>query len=174
MWSGIWELEVNLAEVLKIIESLGREDVDYAIFGGVALNLHGIVRATEDLDIFVRPDLENLKRLQIALRSIYDDPNIDDIDLEELLGDYPAVRYYPPELDGHQIYIDILTRLGEFASFEQLEIQEIDIEGIRARLVSPRTLHWMKRDTVRDKDRADAALIREKFGIVDVVNDREV
>jgi hypothetical protein len=34
-------------------------------------------------------------------------------------------------------------------------------------VASPRTLYRMKTDTVRLKDRADAALLRERFGIED-------
>lgn len=34
-------------------------------------------------------------------------------------------------------------------------------------VVSPRTLYEMKRDTVRLKDRADAALLRERFSLGD-------
>jgi hypothetical protein len=34
----------------RIFRALHREKVRYAVFGGVALNLHGIVRTTEDLE----------------------------------------------------------------------------------------------------------------------------
>lgn len=34
-------------------------------------------------------------------------------------------------------------------------------------VVSPRTLYRMKRDTVRLKDKADAALLKERFGFED-------
>ena len=48
-----------LKRVLAALEARG---VQYAIFGAVALNLHGIVRNTEDLDIFVAPDPANIDR----------------------------------------------------------------------------------------------------------------
>lgn len=154
---------------MRLLASFEREGVDYAVFGGVALNFHGIVRATEDLDVFVRPDPENIDRLRRALRSVYEDPHIDEIDTEDLIGEYPAVRYYPPSSggEGGEFYLDILTRLGELASFDRLEIEELEVEGVKVRLVSPRTLYWLKRDTVRDKDRADAASIKQKFGLED-------
>ncbi len=159
---------MDFGEIVRILASLEREDVDYAVFGGVALNFHGILRTTEDLDIFVRPDSENIDRLRRALRSVYDDPNIDEIDTEDLLGDYPAVRYYPPSPEGEDgLYLDILTRLGEFFSFDRLEIEELEVEGVIVKLVSPRTLYRLKRHTIRDRDRADAAYIKEKFGLTD-------
>ena len=38
-----------LDKTLEVIRGLNDEDVDYVVIGGVALNLHGLVRATEDL-----------------------------------------------------------------------------------------------------------------------------
>jgi hypothetical protein len=157
---------VDFGEIVRILASFEREGLDYAIFGGVALNFHGIVRATEDLDVFVRPDPENIARLRRALWSVYDDPNIDEISTEDLLGEYPAVRYYPPSSgEEDELYLDILTRLGEFASFDRLEIEELEVDGVRVKLVSPRTLYWLKQGTVRDIDRADAAFLKDKFGL---------
>jgi hypothetical protein len=55
--------------------------------------------------------------------------------------------------------------LGEFASFDRLEIEELEVDGVRVKLVSPRTLYWLKQGTVRDIDRADAAFLKDKFGL---------
>lgn len=64
------------------------------------MGFHGLVRATEDVDLFVRATAENIGRLRDAFRSAYaDDPNVDEIGAADLLGDYPAVRYYPPSGD---------------------------------------------------------------------------
>ena len=151
---------MDYGEVERVLLSLEEEKVDYAIFGAMAMNLHGLVRATEDIDLFVRPDRENLERLKRALRKVYDDPNIDEINTEELLNDYPAVRYAPPQTE---LYFDILTRLGEVFRWEDLEIQTVQGELGKARVISPRMLVRMKADTVRLKDRQDAAWIRQAF-----------
>ena len=39
------------------------------------------------------------------------------------------------------------------------------MEGVRARVATPRMLYWMKRDTVRPQDRMDAETIRTRFGL---------
>jgi hypothetical protein len=39
-----------------------QEHVEYALIGGYALALHGIVRLTEDIDILVEPSQENTRR----------------------------------------------------------------------------------------------------------------
>jgi len=151
---------MELDEALKVLASLEKEGVEYVLVGGAAMNFHGLVRATEDLDLFVRPTGENVERLRRALQAVYQDPHIDEISTEDLLGDYPAVRYYPPT---GEMFLDILTRLGEFATFESLEAQEVESNGVKIRLASPKTLHWMKKDTVREIDHLDARRLREKF-----------
>ncbi len=119
----------------------------------MAVNFHGISRTTEGLDFFVRPTPENIEKLRTALYAVYADSKIAEISTEDLLGDYPAVRYYPPDTD---LYLDILTKLGEFASYDDLDIVEIMVHDVQVRLVTPQTLYWLKKGTIRDVDRVDS------------------
>jgi predicted nucleotidyltransferase len=151
-------------EISRVLASFEKEGLEYVLIGGTALNLHGIIRATEDIDVFIRPTPENVGCLHRALHAVYDDPSIEEISAEDLCGSYPAVRYYPPH---GELFLDILTRLGEFACYEDLEAQEIDLNGVRVRVASPQTLYWLKRGTVRAIDRADAEMLREKFNLDD-------
>jgi hypothetical protein len=153
---------MDFEKFLQLLKALARESVDYVIVGAVALSLHGIVRATEDLDIFVRPGDENVDRLKCALRSVWDDPDIAEITALDLAGEYPTIRYGPP---GEGFVIDLLARLGSAFAYDDLEAQTVMIEGVPARVATPATLYRMKKDTVRPIDRADAAALREKFGI---------
>jgi hypothetical protein len=148
----------------RLFEALEREQVRYAIFGAVALNLHGLARFTEDPDLFIEPEAENIARLRAALRTVVDDPDIEQITADDLMGDYPAVQYVPP--DG-SFRINILTRLGEAFAFADLETEQVPFDGLTVTVVTPRCLYLMKRDTVRLKDRADAQALRERFGITD-------
>lgn len=61
-----------------VLAALEREGVRCAVFGDAALNLHGIARFTEDLDLFIAPDADNIEALKAALRSVYRDESIDD------------------------------------------------------------------------------------------------
>jgi hypothetical protein len=97
------------------------------------------------------------------MRKVYgNDPNIDQISAEDLLGEYPAVRYYPPTGD---LYFDVMTRLGTAASFDTVEAEEKDIAGVRVRVASPRALYLLKRDTVRAIDRQDATALARAFNL---------
>lgn len=151
-----------LDDALRVIASLNRAGVDYVVVGGTALNLHGLVRATEDLDVFVRPDPENIERLRAALKAVWPDPEIDQITADDLCGEYPAVRYGPPEGD---LYLDIMTRLGDATRFSDLRAEDKEVAGVRVRLATPGTLYRMKRDTVRPIDRADALALRAAFDV---------
>jgi len=155
---------VDFDALRQVLAAFEREGVAYAIFGATALNLHGLARSTEDIDIFLEPTAENIDRVRHALHSVFDDPSIDEITAADLLGDYPAVQYVPPAGTFH---LDLLTRLGQAFSYTDLEVVRVPFGDLTVSAVSPRTLYRMKRDTVRLKDKADAALLREHFGLED-------
>lgn len=150
--------------VKQLLSALEKQKVRYAVFGGAALNLHGLARFTDDLDLFVEPDAENIERLKLALATVFDDESIDEISADDLMGEYPAVQYVPPEGNFH---IDILTRLGNAFHFSDLEVARLPFDELAVSIVTPRTLYRMKKDTVRLQDRADAALLRERFSLED-------
>lgn len=150
--------------IVEVLAALEKEGVEYVIFGGVALNLQGLARATEDLDIFVAPNVDNVSRLRRALMSVFDDPHIEEITAEDLLGDYPAIQYVPPE---GSFYIDIVTRLGDAFLFEDLESERLRIAGLEVSVVTPESLYRMKKGTVRPRDQGDAERLRQRFGFED-------
>lgn len=86
------------------------------------------------------------------------------ITAQDLAGEYPTVRYGP---SGEGFVIDLLSRLGSAFRFDDLEVQTVSVEGVPVRVATPATLYRMKRGTARPIDRADAAALREKFGIVE-------
>lgn len=151
---------MDFAATKNVLAALEAERVAYAVFGAAALNLHGLARFTEDLDLFIEPTAENVEALKRAFRRVFDDPAIDEITSADLLGEYPAIQYVPPTGSFH---LDILTRLGDAFTFADLEIVRVPFEEMTVNAASPRTLYRMKRDTVRLKDRADAALLKERF-----------
>ncbi|MEA2464369.1 MAG: hypothetical protein QOJ98_2116 [Acidobacteriota bacterium] len=151
---------MDFGKVFDFIRAMNREGVDYITFGAVALNLHGVVRATSDADFFIRPDRENIERLKRALKAVWNDPHIDEITADDLLGDYPAVMYGPPD---ETFSFDFLTRLGEVYSYDSLPWQIMEYEGIPIRVVTVGKLYEMKMNTVRAMDKADAERLRFKY-----------
>ena len=155
---------MNFDRVLEVLKALEREQVRYVLIGGVALNLHGLARATQDIDLVLALDHENVERAKAALRSVFADPDIDDISAADLAGEHPVIRYVPPQ---EPFVIDLIARWGDAFRYEDLEAEEHLIEGVRVRVASPRTLYRMKKDTVRPTDRYDAQALSERFGFTE-------
>jgi hypothetical protein len=155
---------VEFDELLALLASLHERGVEYVLIGAAALNVHNIVRATDAADIFVRPAADNVARLREALRAVFDDPEIEKITADDLLGEYPAVQYVSP---AGEFQLDIVTRLGEAFGYDDIRFEVVDVQGVPVRVATPVTLYRMKRDTVRPKDRLDAMMLREVFGLGD-------
>lgn len=153
---------MSFDQFLAVIRAFEREAVDYILVGGVAVNIHGIVRTTEDIDFFVDPTDDNVERIRRALRSLWDDPHIEEISASDLAGQYPTVRYGPPTGD---IIIDLLAGLGTAFRYEDLDCEVREFGGVSVRVATPATLVRMKQDTVRARDHADAALLRRRFSL---------
>ena len=152
-------------EIVRALRAFEQTGLEYVLIGATAMGFHGIVRATEDIDLFIRATPDNIDRLRRALQSAYDgDPNVEEIRTEDLLGDYPAIRYYPPTGD---LYFDILTRLGEAASFETVQAEIKEIDGVDVKVATPAALYRLKKGTVRALDHQDAAALRERFNLND-------
>lgn len=145
----------------RLFVALSDEGVEYVLVGAVALDVLGIGRLTQDIDLFVDPTGANVERLRRALRSVWEDPEIDEIRAEDLAGAYPVIRYVAP--DGSQI--DLMARLGDVLTFDDLEATDHRYGDVVVRVATPQTMHRMKRDTARLQDAADARKLEEKFDL---------
>ncbi|MFI5005531.1 MAG: hypothetical protein ACHQE6_11020 [Solirubrobacterales bacterium] len=54
----------------ELLLALTRAQVEFVVIGGVAVGVHGFIRATKDLDIVPAPSPENLERLARVLVEI--------------------------------------------------------------------------------------------------------
>jgi hypothetical protein len=147
-------------QLVILLRALSDADVGYVLIGGLALNLHGLVRATEDVDLLVDPSAENVERLRRALRSIYDDPEIELINASELEDRYPVVRYVAP---GGSPVIDLIARLGTAFAFDDADWLLLDLDGVPVRVATAESLYAMKHRTVRARDREDARRLAQAF-----------
>ena len=111
---------------VSVIQALNKYNVDYILVGGIAVILHGLERLTRDLDVFIRPTLENIDNLKKALHSVFSDSSIEEINSSEL-EKYSVIRYGTP----NGFYIDIMTKVGDTISFEDLEHEIIDYKSIK-------------------------------------------
>lgn len=56
------------SDFLDLLEAFSEAQVEFLVVGAHALAVHGIPRATGDLDVWVRPSTENAERVMAALR----------------------------------------------------------------------------------------------------------
>ena len=54
----------------EFLIALNNHKVQYMIFGGFAVNMYGFTRVTEDLDVWINPEPENLEQLKNAVVSL--------------------------------------------------------------------------------------------------------
>lgn len=143
-------------EYMRVLKAFEKQHVDYILVGGFAVILFGLQRLTRDIDIFVKMVPENIEKLRKALHALFEDPSIEEITLSDL-EEYPVIRYGTP----NGFCIDILARLGEVATFDDLEYEVVEIQGTQIKLATPEALYYLKKDTVRPEDKIDAMFLKE-------------
>ncbi len=142
-------------DVLRIAELLEQEHVEYALIGGYALALQGIVRLTEDVDILVEPSEENAERWVRALSKLPDGA------AKELIGDKTVHREPYAIRINDEFTVDVMNSASGF-TWEQMLPYRTRIEGIN--VVSLAGLLLMK-EHGRLKDQADAEAIRQALKV---------
>jgi predicted nucleotidyltransferase len=145
-------------DFLDLLRALDSAHVEYVVVGAHALAVHGIPRATGDLDIFVRPSRENAIRVHGALLRFgapLAQHGIGATDFEQ-----PDVVYQlglPPRR------IDLLTSISGVAFEEALRTAMfVEIAGIRVPFLGREAMLTNKRAAGREKDLLDVKLLERK------------
>ena len=142
-------------DLLHVASLLEDEHVEYALIGGYALALQGIVRLTEDVDILVKPSIENARRWVRALSKLPDGAALELVGDDTLHEEPYAIRI------NDEFTVDVMNSASGF-SWNDLSPYRKRIEGIS--VMSLEGLLRMKRNG-RLKDRADAEAIRNALGL---------
>jgi hypothetical protein len=138
-------------DVRRVAELLEAERVEYALIGGYALALQGIVRLTEDVDILVDPTPENARRWVRALARLPDGA-AKELEGDETLHAEPyAIRI------NDEFTVDVMNSASGLTWLDLLPYRT-RIDGIV--VVSLPGLLRMK-EHGRLKDQADAEAIRQ-------------
>ena len=140
------ELPRDFKEFLKSLTSNG---VEYLLVGGYAVAFHGYLRATNDLDIWVKASQENAARIDRALRDF--GFQLPDQSLEWFLLPNKMFRMGVPP-----IRIEILTGISgvEFET-AYAEREFVTLDEITVPVISLPRLRQNKRASGRAKDLAD-------------------
>lgn len=134
----------------KILAALKKHKVDYILIGGYAVALHGVPRATNDIDILVKPEEDNFVKLRNALYEVFNDDAVNDIILIDK-EDYHVTRYGTPQ--GY--VIDILVKIGELYDYYNIKFHEIEIQKTKVNIADIDSLIKLKENTLRNIDKED-------------------
>lgn len=129
--------------------------MEYALIGGYALALQGIVRLTEDIDVLVEPSLENARRWVRALSRLPDGA------AKELIGDDTLHEELYAIRINDEFTVDVMNSASGFSWRDMLPYRR-RVEGIN--VVSLEGLLRLK-EHGRLKDQADAEAIRKALAI---------
>lgn len=134
---------------ISLLAAFAAARVEYAVVGDVAVNAHGYVRATHDLDIFIRPTEDNARAAFEALRAL--GVPLHGLNPGDLLDDQENLRFGPEE-----DHIDILASIGAMA-FDQVWRNRVEtmVEGLSVPFISKADLIENKRQAGRLRDLAD-------------------
>lgn len=133
----------------EFLKSLNANHVEYLLVGGYAVGLHGYPRATIDLDVWVRPERGNARRVIAALRMFgFETTTLTEqlfIDLDSL------VRFGVPPFR-----IEIMTAI-DGVQFDPCHGRAVtfDVDGLSVPVISLTDLKTNKRAAGRHKDLDD-------------------
>jgi hypothetical protein len=141
-------------ELKVLAASLDAAGVDYALCGGVALAIHGAPRATQDIDLLVRP--ESIELLRKTARAC-------GFTFESLPMDFSSgisVLRFTKLIEGQPFMLDALL-VGPSTERVWQDRQTAEIDGGTLRVVSREGLVSLKLAAGRPQDLVDVQRLRE-------------
>lgn len=140
-------------ELLRLWEALNRNRVQYIMVGGVATNLHGFQRSTEDIDIWIKDTLENRKRI----RKSFAECEMGDFEPLERMPFIPGWTYFNLN---NGVRVDLMDKMksvdGDLSFEECYEMASVaDINDIKVPFLHINHLLANKRAVNRGKDQID-------------------
>jgi predicted nucleotidyltransferase len=139
-------------DLLKFWRSLNKTDVRFLMIGGVATNLHGYHRTTNDIDLWIEDSLLNRQQLRLAFK-------------EYGMGDFPSLEtmqfvagWTTFRLDS-SLEVDIMTSvkgLEDYTFDDAYQLASIaDIFDLKIPFLHINQLIVSKKAANRSKDQID-------------------
>jgi len=153
-----------LPPFFAILRRFSEEEIKYIIIGGVAAILHGVPRATFDLDIVLDFSEENVKKFVKILKDFNLLPTvpIDPRDLSDekkrqewkVKKNAKVINFRDPD-DNYRLDVAIIY------DFKKIKKINLKIEEIKIPVVDKQTLIKLKTDAGRDIDLRDIKNLKE-------------
>ena len=141
-----------------MLSCLKDEEVDFIIVGAYALAAHGFPRATGDIDIWVRNNFENARKIMRALKKF--GAPISRLSEEDFTAPDIIVQ-----LGVEPCRIDLLTGIDGVGFDEAWQNKtSITIDDLEINILSKEDLLKNKLATSRDKDQGDIVWLEKNQG----------
>jgi hypothetical protein len=139
---------------LRLLSRFRDEGVEYVLVGGQAVRLNGYLRATEDVDVLLRPSRLNGEKVIRALSFLASAKDLDPDWFDQQPGD---------EVENIRIADDLLVDLlfaanGQNYDSVQAHVRELVVDGVPIRFLNIDGLLKTKTD-YREKDVLDKAVL---------------
>lgn len=147
-------------EFLAFVEFLQQYHVKYMLIGGMAMNYHGVVRSTQDMDIWLEPTNQNRDKFcEVLLKLGYQEDEIVDISNYDFSQPFVSSVWLNETLK-----VDCLTRVHYKLDFHVLQERALQWEikkEVFIQVVNSNDLREMKVLSRRAKDLYDVARLDE-------------
>jgi hypothetical protein len=141
------------ADLVEICRMLNARQANYIVVGGMAVNIHGYTRNTDDIDLLVETTQSNEQKVLEAL-SLLPEGAAKELRPGEI-ADYMVVRVCD------EITVDLMAKAcgHDYAAAKDL-VSEIEVSGVLIPFASPALL-WKTKQTYRGKDAMDCVFLRK-------------
>jgi len=139
-----------------LLAAFNARGVEYLVVGAHALAAHGLVRATKDLEVWVRPETENARRVLVALAAF--GAPLQDLTQDDL--SHPGLIF---QIGIEPIRIDVITAI-DGVTFEEAwpDRVEAGFADQRVSVLSQRHLIQNKRAAGRAQDLVDVKWLEDE------------
>jgi hypothetical protein len=147
-------MDVENEEFLRFVQVAGENRLEYLLIGGLALAMHGIVRYTQDADVWIAPTDENKEHFLDTLIGLgYDSEELDNI---------RQLDFKEPQILKLEGPIDILTRVHFRMEYDVCRSRAREFEsavGYKIYFIHINDLREFKILARRPKDLYDVVMI---------------
>jgi hypothetical protein len=150
----------------RILKTLAEHGVDYVIIGGIAVQTHGHVRTTVDIDVLPRPDQSNMVRLADALNAVDArvlTPGSADLKIDANMLPHATLWQFATRHGG----IDVVHDAPGAPPFDELRKRALQIRlgDVQLSVAGRDDLISMKRASARPVDLEDIAVLTDSGGL---------
>jgi predicted nucleotidyltransferase len=151
---------MSTQDLKVLIGNLENQNVQYLLIGGFAMAFHGHVRATNDIDLWIKNTPENMSKLRSALI----ETGIPEArvlrDTTQLVGGFTVFNLLETDFK-----IDLFHNLKSFkeADFDRCSKRAkiSDYHGLKIPVLSAEDLFLEKKSVAREKDAGDISFLQK-------------